>query len=84
MASSEYTDRDAGSYVVSEYYHWIVMIPVENITQGFHTEEELTQYIQQYGIDKPDWVKPDEAFNQYIDSGGRLEWIPECPLPTEE
>lgn len=54
------------------------MIPSENITKGFHTEDEFRQYIQTFGIHTPAWQAPDEAFDTFLDTGGCLDWIPDC------
>jgi len=78
MAYSPYIDQQANPYIQDNYYHWFVMVPSQDITAGFHTEEEFRQYIQTLGIQEPNWQKPDEAFVKYVDMGGCLDWIPDC------
>ena len=78
MAYSAYVDKKADPYILNNYYHWFVMVPSENITKGFHTEEEFREYIQTLGIQDPDWLTPDEAYHSFIDTGGCLDWIPDC------
>lgn len=77
MAYSSYVDKDADAYVQDNYYHWFVMVMDKDITQGFQTEDEFRQYIQTLGIQEPDWLTPDDAFKQFLDTGC-LEWFPDC------
>lgn len=77
MAYSSYVDEEADAYILNNYYHWFVMVPSENITRGFHTEDEFREYIQTLGIHDPDWQTPDEAYQQFRKTGC-LEWIPDC------
>jgi hypothetical protein len=77
MAYSAYVDQQADPYILSNYFHWFVMVPSEDITKGFHTEAEFTEYIETIGIQNPVWHTPDEAFEQFRHTGC-LEWIPDC------
>lgn len=77
MAYSEYVDKDADAYIQDNYYHWFVLIPDQEIAEGFHTEDEFRQYIQTLGIQDPDWQTPDEAYEQFKKTGC-LAWIPDC------
>lgn len=77
MAYSSYVDKQADTYIQNNYYHWFVIVPDMNITEGFHTEDEFDQYIQTLGIQNPDWQTPDEAFDKYFQTGC-LDWIPDC------
>jgi hypothetical protein len=81
MAYSPYVDRQAAPYVQDNYYHWYVMVPSEEITKGFHTEDEFQEYIETLGIQYPDWLTPDEAFDTFLDTGC-LDWYPDCKSPT--
>jgi hypothetical protein len=54
-----------------------VIIPEKEIAEGFHTEDEFRQYIQTLGIQNPNWQTPDEAYEQFTQTGC-LEWIPDC------
>lgn len=78
MAYSAYIDKDADAYVLENYYHWFVIIPEKEISEGFHTEDEFNQYIQSLGITDPEWLTPDDAYEKYIKRGGCLDWIPDC------
>lgn len=77
MAYSWYVDKDANAHTQDNYYHWFVMVPDQQITQGFQTEEEFRSYIKTLGVQDPDWQTPDEAFQQFRHTGC-LDWIPDC------
>jgi hypothetical protein len=77
MAYSSYVDQDADVYIRDNYYHWFVIVPAQELTKGFHTEDEFLQYIQALGIQDPDWQTPDEAYKKFAQTGC-LEWIPDC------
>ncbi len=77
MIYSAYVDPHADAYVQDNSYHWFVMVVDKYITQGFQTEEEFCTYIQTLGIVDPDWQTPDDAFDQFLDSGC-LAWYPDC------
>jgi len=77
MAYSAYVDKEADAYIQDNYYHWFVLIPDKEIAEGFHTEDEFNQYIQTLGIQEPDWQTPDEAYEQFTQTGC-LDWIPDC------
>src|SRR5690349_3960786 len=55
MAYSSYVDTQADTYIQKSFYHWFVTVPSKNITKGFQTEGEFSQYIQTLGIQNPDW-----------------------------
>ncbi len=77
MAYSAYVDTEADAYIQDNYYHWFVIIPDQEIAEGFHTESEFLEYIQTLGIQDPDWQTPDEAYKQFTKTGC-LEWFPDC------
>ncbi len=77
MAYSAYVDQQADLYVLNDFYHWFVMIPSEDITKGFHTEDEFNRYIETIGIEDPDWQTPDDAFDTFLKTGC-LDWFPDC------
>ena len=77
MAYSSYIDKQADAYIQDNYYHWFVMVPDQEITKGFHTEDEFRQYIKTLGVSNPDWQTPDEAYDTFMQTGC-LEWIPDC------
>jgi hypothetical protein len=77
MAYSSYVNKNADAYVQENYYHWFVIIPEKEVSEGFHTEGEFLQHIQILGIQDPDWQTPDEAYKQFRRTGC-LEWIPDC------
>ncbi len=78
MAYSSYFDKKyAPAYIQENYYHWFVIVLDQEISKGFHTEDEFHQYIQILGISNPDWQTPDEAYEQFKQTGC-LEWIPDC------
>lgn len=59
-------------------WHWVVIIPEQQLEEGFDTEEAFLDYIRTYGIENPNWVNPMDAFKQF-ESTGCLDWIPDCP-----
>lgn len=77
MAYSSYVDKRADAYIQENYYHWFVIIPDQELAIGFHTEDEFLQHIQTLGVSNPDWQTPDEAFDEFVQTGC-LEWIPDC------
>lgn len=77
MAYSSYVNKEAVAYIQENYYHWFVIIPEKEIAEDFHTEDEFNQYIQTLGIQEPDWQTPDEAYEQFTQTGC-LDWIPDC------
>lgn len=77
MAYSDYVNQQADAYIQTNFYHWFVMIPDKNITEGFHTENAFNQYIESKGIQDPVWQTPDEAFDQFLNTGC-LDWFPDC------
>jgi hypothetical protein len=64
---------DAGQKIL----YWFVLIPDEKIETGFGTEVEFLSFVQGYGIQIPNWVEPDAAYEQF-DKTGCLDWIPDC------
>ena len=79
MAYSSYVDTQADAYIQDNYYHWFVIIPnKKGGVVGFHTEDEFDQYIQILGIQAPDWQTPGAAFDKFVETGGCLDWIPDC------
>ncbi len=77
MVYSPYIDADADTYIQANYYHWFVMVPANDVSRGFHTEEEFNQYIETLGIKDPDWQSPDEVYRRLYWTGC-LDWIPGC------
>ena len=77
MAYSPYVDEQADQSVRENYYHWFVVVVDKNTEAGFHTESAFLEYIQQLGIQQPDWQSPDNLHDKYY-STGCLPWIPDC------
>lgn len=77
LAYSSHADQRADAYIQENFYHWYVMIPSEDITEGFQTEDEFNQYIETIGIQNPDWQTPDDAFHTFLETGC-LDWFPDC------
>ena len=77
MAYSSYINEKADVYIQENYYHWFVLIPEKEITEGFHTETEFLEYLKTLGIEDIDWQLPDEAQKQFRKTGC-LEWFPDC------
>jgi len=77
MAYSPYVNEEAEQGIQENYYHWFVVVADKNIEAGFHTEGAFLEYIQQLGIQQPEWTSPDDLFDEY-DSTGCLPWIPDC------
>ena len=66
-------DADAGQKVL----YWFVIIPDKKIETGFDTEAEFLSYLQSHGIEQPQWLRPDKAYEQFYETGC-LNWIPDC------
>lgn len=77
MAYSAYVDEKAAPYILNDFYHWFVMIPSDDITVGFHMEDEFNRYIETMHIQDPDWQTPDDAFDTFLETGC-LDWFPDC------
>ena len=77
MAYSAYVNKEVDAYIQDNYYHWFVIIPDQEIAEGFHTEDEFREFIQTLGIQGVDWLTPDEAYKQFKQTGC-LEWFPDC------
>lgn len=76
MIYSSYTegvDELAGEKVLS----WFIIVPDEEIETGFASKEEFLGFVQNYGIQQPDWVLADMAFERFVTTGC-LDWIPNC------
>lgn len=57
--------------------YWFILVPDERIEKGFETKTEFLSFVKKYGIDQPNWMSPDMAYNRFV-STGCLEWIPGC------
>ncbi len=57
--------------------NWFVIVSAQNIEIGFDREVEFLNYIQTYGVQKPNWIEPDVTYKQFSKTGC-LEWIPNC------
>lgn len=66
------------AYAPDDPWHWVVIFPEQKIEKGFEHEEDFLSYIHQFGIEKPNWIDPMDAFRQF-ERTGCLEWIPDCP-----
>ncbi len=77
MVYSPYVNKKANPYILNNFYHWFVLFPDKNISEGFHTEVEFIQYIKTLDIEKLGWKTPDEVYEQFRHTGC-LEWIPDC------
>lgn len=64
-------------YPSDSIWHWGIIVPEQKVEIGFDNEEDFLNYIQAYGVEKPNWVDPMESFKQF-ESTGCLEWIPDC------
>ncbi|MCC6298614.1 MAG: hypothetical protein IT314_04910 [Anaerolineales bacterium] len=58
-------------------WHWVVIVPDQEIEAGFADESDFLKYIQGFGVDAPNWIQPLEAFRQF-EQTGCLSWIPNC------
>jgi hypothetical protein len=75
MAYSPYGEEQADDGMKD--IHWFVVIPNKDIAMGFENENDFSEYIQQRSIQQPDWRKPDDIFNEYVETQC-LDWIPDC------
>jgi hypothetical protein len=55
---------------------WFVIIPAENIEQGFATEAEFLAYLSYRGVEQPE-LRDVEALYQELFENGYLDWFPE-------
>lgn len=58
-------------------FHWFVIIPNQKIETGFETEKDFLTYVHTIGIEKPLWVEPDTAYEQFVKTKC-LGWISGC------
>jgi len=77
LAYSPYIDQQADESIKEHYFHWFVVVPDKSIEVGFENESAFLEYIQQYGIQQPDWVQPNEIYKEFVRTGC-LVWIPDC------
>jgi hypothetical protein len=70
---AEEVDESMGQKVL----YWFVLIPDQNKEIGFENEKEFLSYIQMLGIQKLNWEKPSDAYQQFFETGC-LNWIPDC------
>lgn len=77
MVYSPYIDEQTDQSIRENYFHWFVIIPDKNITEGFDKEETFLDYIQQYGILQIDWLEPKDVYKEFRQTGC-LDWIPDC------
>lgn len=69
----ENVDESVGQIVLN----WFVISPDMHLEMGFADEEEFLKYIQQLGIQQPDWQMPDDVYREFYKTGC-LDWIPDC------
>lgn len=55
---------------------WFVIIPEENIEEGFTDEKSFLSYLETRNIHSPDLIETNNLYQQLIDKG-YLEWFPE-------
>ena len=55
---------------------WFVIIPEENVEEGFSTEESFLAYLEDRGIERPDLIDVNQLYQEFVDKG-YLEWFPE-------
>ena len=77
MVYTPYIEDNIDTSIGQKIFHWFVIVPSQNIENGFESEEEFLKYIHTLGIDKPLWIEPDTAYNQFSKTGC-LDWIPGC------
>lgn len=77
LTYSPYVDENADSNIQENYYHWFVLIPDQEITKGFHSEEDFTEYIRTLGIQELAWLDPVKVY-RHFNWTGCLDWIPDC------
>jgi hypothetical protein len=64
-------------YAGKEYDEvWFIIIPDENIEQGFTDEEEFFTYLKDNDIDEPNFRDLDVLYRELADRG-YLEWFPD-------
>lgn len=57
--------------------NWFVLEPEKEIERGFGNEEDFLGYLDEIGIDEPEWLNPDDVSLQF-DETRCLDWIPGC------
>jgi len=56
---------------------WFVIIPAENIEQGFATEAEFLAYLSYRGVEQPELRDVEELYQELL-KNGYLDWFPEA------
>ena len=77
MVYSPYVDEQVDQSIREKYFHWFVVVPDKNIEVGFENEGAFLEYIQQFGIQQPDWLEPNDIYKEFAQTGC-LDWIPDC------
>jgi hypothetical protein len=60
---------------------WFVIIPEENIEEGFYFKEDFLKYLSDHKMEKPKWFSPNSIYDQFVKTGC-LYWIPDCQIET--
>jgi hypothetical protein len=76
MAYTTYAE-DVDKSVGQKILHWFVIVPEKNIETGFDDEQAFFDYIQQLGIQNPNWAEPEKTYQQFFKTGC-IDWIPDC------
>lgn len=77
MLYTPYVEHNIDQSVGQKVLHWFVISPESNIEEGFGNEDEFLNYIFQLGIQRLDWLVPNEVFEHYSRTYC-LDWIPNC------
>jgi len=74
-----YTPYQASVIGISEFkiINWFVLEPEKELESGFENEEDFLEYLDEIGIDEPEWMNPDDVSLQF-DETRCLDWIPDC------
>jgi hypothetical protein len=56
---------------------WVIIIPDENVEEGFSSEEEFVAYLKDRGIDQPNLTSVNKLYEELKEKGS-LEWFPEA------
>ena len=77
MVYSPHVNEQVEQSTRKYFFHWFVVIPDKGIEIGFNNEDEFLKYIQQSGIQEPDWREPNDIYDEYVETEC-LDWIPDC------
>jgi len=77
MVYTPYVEHNIDISIGQKIFHWFVILPASNTEEGFENEADFLEYIQQLGVQQPNWIDPNETSKGFVQTGC-LDWIPDC------